>query len=255
MSGQPAVSARALVRGFVLVIGSFVLISGASCGRQTFDLLPLESAGAASGGAPGVAAPSSGAPGVGGGESGGGGGRSPERDAGTPRAGGGNGGSGGNVGSGGSGFPQGGDDQPCLAGEVCTDGGLSCPPNVTSCKRCTVPADCGRDAPPFCDVENGRCVECRTHDTDCPPGETCDSYFLRCAKACQSNSECDDQHPICDPYRHVCVECENKSQCLALRPQENDSCFVGFCVECVDNSGCPSPDKPLCQGLHCVAKQ
>jgi hypothetical protein len=248
MSGQPAVSARTLVRGSVLVIGYFVLISGMSCGHETFDLLQTD--GIAGVGAADAGTANSGAQG------GAAGSRSSEHDAGLPRAGAGGVNGGGGSGSAGfSGFPQGGNDQPCLAGEVCTDGGATCPPDVASCKRCASPADCGRDAPPFCDPDNGRCVECRLHENDCPAGETCDSYFLRCAKACSSTKDCEN-HTICNTSRGLCVECERSSDCLATTPQQMDTCFAGFCVECIDNTDCANtnPPRPLCVGLHCVPR-
>jgi hypothetical protein len=244
MSGQPAGSAHLSARGLALGIGCFVLFLGFGCGRETFDLLPLGSGGLAGGTtvASGGQSPSMGS------------GGNTLRDAGAPRMGGGGGGGllefGGNSQGGNA---QGGTDDPCLSGELCTDGGLTCPPTVAVCKRCVTASDCGHDAPPFCDPSAGRCVECRVHENDCKPGETCDPAFQRCAKSCAVKADCDASEPQCDAYRHVCVECESTPDCQLLNPQSNDSCFAGFCVECLDSGTCPQ-DRPVCQALHCVTK-
>jgi len=247
MSGQPAVSAHLRTRNVALCVGCFVLLLAVSCGRETLNLVdPNGGAGltglAASGG--GSSLQTAGDAGLG----------SSPRDAGTPRAGAGN--TGGAPGFGGNpqiGIGQGGNNQPCLSGELCSDGGLICPPTVAVCTRCETDADCGHDAPPFCDLTAGRCVECRLHENDCKPGETCDPAFQRCAKACLTKTDCDASEPQCDTYRNVCVECEDHTDCELLNPQGNDSCFAGFCVECLDNSTCP-PDRSECQALHCVTK-
>ncbi|HEY4106269.1 MAG TPA: hypothetical protein VGM44_20355 [Polyangiaceae bacterium] len=154
-----------------------------------------------------------------------------------------------------AGNSQGGLDTPCLPGDSCVgDGGVRCPPSVSSCKRCEKDNDCGGDAPPYCDVEDGRCVECRPGHGDCKAGDACDLLFLRCAKACEMPNECD--HPQqCSLERGVCVDCATSSDCGAIAGQENYHCFAGFCVECSGDAMCIDPAKPLCVSYHCVAKQ
>lgn len=248
MSGRSAVSAQLVARSVTLCVGLFVLLLAVSCGRESFNLLGIGGEGGvssvtdpAASGAGNSNLPAASSAGLG---------NSP-RDAGAPR--GGAGSTGGAPGFGGNpiGIGQGGSDEPCLSGELCTDGGLTCPPTVAVCKRCETDNDCGHDAPPFCDLTAGRCVECRVHENDCKAGETCDPAFQRCAKACLTKTDCDTSEPQCDTYRHVCVECEDQPDCEVLNPQGNDSCFAGFCVECLDKSTCPA-DRPVCQALHCV---
>ncbi len=242
MKRQPAVSLRALLRGFALVGGLFVLLVGSSCGRETFDLLAPD-AGGPNGGALDGAGPSVNA---GGGRGGSGG---MDRDAGPSKGGGNTNGGGG----GGSGEPQGGSDKPCLPGDSCIDGGVRCPPTVALCKRCTTQNDCGRDGPPFCDPADGRCVECFPGQADCKPGENCDPTFLRCAKACLSSSDCGQDHRYCDPSRGVCVDCLTSSHCAIVPGEENYRCAAGFCVECLDNAACGL--NGVCLSFHCVSKQ
>jgi hypothetical protein len=250
MSGQPAVSAHVRTRSVALSVCYFVLFLAVSCDRESFNLLAPDGGGGLTGLADAPASGGSstlalaGRAGLG---------NSP-RDAGAPR--GGASSTGGALSFGGNpqiGIGQGGSDEPCLSGELCTDGGLTCPPTVAVCKRCETDADCGHDAPPFCDLSAGRCVECRVHENDCKAGETCDPAFQRCAKACVTKADCDASEPQCDTYRNVCVECEDHTDCELLNPQGNDSCFAGFCVECLDSSTCPL-DRPECQALHCVTK-
>ncbi|HEX3775869.1 MAG TPA: hypothetical protein VHV51_15460 [Polyangiaceae bacterium] len=164
----------------------------------------------------------------------------------------GNGGTSGDTALGGN--SQGGLDTPCLSGDSCVgDGGVRCPPTVSSCTRCAKDNDCGGDAPPYCDVADGRCVECRPNRGDCKPGDACDPIFLRCAKACEMPNDCD--HPQqCSLARGVCVDCVTSSDCEAIAGQENYHCFAGFCVECSVDASCSDPT-PVCVSYHCVARQ
>jgi hypothetical protein len=266
MSRQPATSARAQVRGVASLAAIFALVLGASCGNQTFNLLGAD-AGTSLGGVQGTAGDRTATAGAdrggssssrAGGNNAGNGNGGFGRAGGGPRNGGGaaNGGFGTNGGL--AGDAQGGSDQPCLPGESCVDGGVSCPPNaVGACTRCTNNNDCGHDGLPYCDVTDGRCVECFPNKDNCKVGENCDPTFLRCAKACQSNTDCnaDSSQRICAGSRHVCVECTISPDCAAVAGHENYQCAGGFCVECLDGSHCPDPTKPICQQWQCVPAQ
>ena len=212
MSGQPAVSARALVRSFALIWGLFLFGFGPGCGRESFDLL---------------------APGAGG---------SPE--AGQLNS----GGVGGRSGSGGATAGLG----PSLAGASGAapnggaDAGLSCPPIAPSCKHCQNSGDCSRtNNSPFCDMRSHLCVECLDNN-DCGNG-VCDP-LLGCEKPCQNSTDCLEAGHFCS--RNVCVECRVNTDCPVIHNHQT-ACFSEFCVECFDDMSCP-PDRPLCQAFRCV---
>jgi len=243
MKRRKGSSARAVVRGFLLAGGICVLVQGLSCTRETFDLL------APNGGAP-LGGASAGGAWAGGGRGGNAGGAGVSGSAGTSgSAQGGKGGSGG-------GFPYGaqaGFDQFCFPGESCIDGGVSCPPTMIVCKRCTTNFDCGRDTL-YCAVADGRCVECLPSKNNCRPGDACDPTFFRCAKSCQSNADCGDTHQVCALSRGVCVDCRSASECQAVPGHEHFACVAGFCVECAESTDCVDPTKPTCAQYHCVMR-
>ena len=223
---------RARLRLAALLAVLWAGLVGLACSRETFDLLP----------------PMNGAKaGAGGSVAGASGGGATSSSGGSATASG-----GASAGNGGTPLGAGGGQPPCLAGEPCTDGGLDCPPNVPFCKRCADERDCDSFAR-FCNVESGRCSECRSAGNDCPQGERCDSLTLRCSKACDANSQCDSKQPICDPFRNVCVACTENGHCLALNGQNEQFCVTGYCVECYSDAQC-RPDKPLCRALRCQAR-
>jgi hypothetical protein len=229
--GSPA---RALVRAFLLAGGVSVLVEGLSCTRETFDLLAPDAGAPLGGSAAGMSEAGSGRGGSAG-------------ASGSPQ--GGKGGSGG-------GFPNGaqaGFDQFCFPGESCIDGGVSCPPTMSVCKRCTNNFDCGRDTP-FCAQADGRCVECLPSTNNCRLGYACDPTFFRCARACTSNPDCGDTHQVCAFARGVCVDCRSASECQAVPGHEHFACVAGFCVECADSADCVDPTRPYCSQFHCVMR-
>ena len=237
MNRQPAGSARLLGRTSALAIGLFVLVYGASCDQESFDLLGMAGAAGTSGGF-GTAGSA--------GRTGSGGSGGTDRDPGPTK-----GGTGGGSGAFGGGA-QGGTGNICPLGEACLDGGIVCSPTATSCKNCSNQSDCGHGAPPYCDPLSRLCVECRKNGNDCTAGETCDSFTLRCEKYCQTPQDCDSDstRPVCSD-RGLCVECRDRADCKLLRPQDDYVCYGNFCVECAANSDCPSFD---CQAFHCVPR-
>ncbi|HEY3664589.1 MAG TPA: hypothetical protein VGL19_01270, partial [Polyangiaceae bacterium] len=123
-----AFSAASAVRAVILGGVLSAIFAGPACTRQTFDLLQNATGGLS--GTANAGATSS----VGGSVAG---------DTGHGSAGGGGDGRGGASSFGGSGgdanMPVAGSStQPqCLSGEACVDGGVPCPPNIDSCRRCT----------------------------------------------------------------------------------------------------------------------
>jgi len=242
MSTKRVASARAKVRAALLGAAVWAQFSSVSCSRETFDLLPREASAGVGGSGAGHVSGAAGAS---------------TNEGGLSNAGGSAGGLGafGGVspmggGSGSFGFGANGGQPPCLAGEPCTDGGLDCPPNVPYCTRCTSEQDCDSGAR-FCDIESGRCAECRISPqaNDCPMGERCDSLTLRYTKSCETLNECDSNHPICDPFRKVCVACTENNHCLALNGQSAPYCVTGYCVECYRSDQC-RPNS-VCRALRC----
>jgi hypothetical protein len=258
MTSQSAGPGRSLGRVCALAAALFVLISAANCSRETFYLL-------SSGGSTSIEAGSS-APGAANSAVAGTGGDSSASPPGPDVSNGGNVGAAGDrdaaANGGGSGRPSGGFhgsvDDSCSSGETCVDGGVPCPPNLNFCKRCQTPSDCPRDSAMFCDVADGHCAECDPQQDTCPQGEICDSLFRRCAKTCRhaaasSTGTCDGPQHFCWPSRNVCVDCTVDSECAVMAGHEHFVCFLGFCVECFDNSACKLPGH-ICQAYKCVAK-
>ena len=246
MNGQPAGWARMLGRAAALAMGLFVLVYGASCDQQSFDLLGIGGAPAAGGSNGSVAGGASTA-----GRTNSAGSAGSDRDAGPTKGGTGGGGNGAFGGG-----AQGGSSNTCPLAEGCLDGGLICSPTASSCKSCSNQGDCGHGAPPYCDPFTKLCVECRKNGSDCNAGETCDSFSLRCEKYCQTPQDCDSDstRPVCSD-RGLCVECRDRADCKLLRPQDDYVCYGNFCVECAANSDCESFDRPVCQAFHCVPRR
>jgi hypothetical protein len=222
---------RAVVLGGVLS----AIFAGPGCTRQTFDLLQ-DATGGAKGGASTAGATSSAGGSVAGDrghESGGGGASS-------------FGGSSGGVTMDAAGSPN---QEPCLTGESCVDGGLPCPPSEPSCRRCTANTDCDGQRAPVCDVADGRCAECLV-DGNCRADEVCHPLTKRCLHHCNTSADCvnENQAPQCDNF-HTCVACLVASDCRQILGH-NGECAFGSCVDCFDDRQCPT-DRPHCSGLHC----
>ena len=240
--GRP-LSAGAAVRPIALGAALCALTVAPACGRQTFDLLqnsPDAGGSVSPSGGAGTANDEAGAPD---------GGSQP--DAGAGRA----GSLGGHGGFGASGYGGGSVEAPCLPGEECTDGGLTCPPTVMFCNRCKSNKDCSNNGDaPFCDEQDGRCAQCRVSGNDCASDQVCHPLTLRCAPFCQNNADCADDkgRPVCDPF-HACVACAADDDCKAFFGKADDVCFFGSCVECYDNTQCPLV-RPYCVGLRCQTR-
>jgi hypothetical protein len=240
-----AFSAGSVVRAIALGAALCAAVVAPGCTQQSFNLLPLEGAGANAGGAPAAGTPIAGAADSAGGD---------ELDAGAGK-GGNRSGFGGFRAFGGASPAQGsgsGGEEPCLSGDQCIDGGLNCPPTVGSCKRCTMDSEC--DGNGYCDVQDGRCAECHVHGDDCPAGFTCHPLTLRCERACKSAADCiDHDRPQCDPF-DTCVSCIQDVDCKALTGHPSDVCTFGTCAECYDDKQCPM-ERPYCVGLQCQTKR
>src|SRR5882724_13318289 len=159
MSGQSAVSVRALARGFTVLLAAFVVLLGGACERESFNLLD-----------PGVG----GQPGAGQ--------ANVDNVGGHFDAGGGMGDFGGRSGAGDAGA-QGSNqagNSSCPPGTNCNDGGTSCQPTDLSCSHCRGANDCGKNGlPPICDIKSHHCVECIPGNGNCAMDENCDPIFFR----------------------------------------------------------------------------
>jgi len=231
---------RAVLLGGVLS----AIFAGPACTRQTFDLLQ-DATGGAKAGTAGAGGATSSAGGSVAGDNGHnpGGGGDRNRGGGSSLGG---GGSGGAAITDAGGAPQG----PCLSGDSCVEGGLTCPPTENSCRRCTTGADCEGLQAHLCDVPDGRCAEC-LGDMDCRADELCHPLTKRCMHFCKTSADCvnENQKPMCDAF-HTCVTCIDASDCRQLTGH-NDECAFGTCVECLDSRQCPM-DRPHCVGLQCL---
>ncbi|HEX3851397.1 MAG TPA: hypothetical protein VHW01_10555 [Polyangiaceae bacterium] len=193
------------------------------------------------------------------GDSAGGASGAKELDAGTGKGGNRNGMGGFHGGAGASTTQPGGsgNQDPCLAGDQCVDGGLDCPPTATQgvCKRCTKDWECA-DQPdaPFCDAQDGRCAEC-LRDDQCQAGYVCHRLTLRCMHSCNTSADCvfDRDKPQCDGF-HTCVSCIVDTDCHEITGHQNDVCAFGTCADCYDDTQCP-PQRQYCVGLVCQTKR
>lgn len=87
---------------------------------------------------------------------------------------------------------------------------------MPECLPETADMDCISSDRIFCHPDRLVCVEC-VYDAHCDPGEECSEALGECAERCSSTADCtDDEDRFCD------------------------TTIGGFCVECLNNSDCPS---------------
>lgn len=118
-----------------------------------------------------------------------------------------------------------GDDFVCTGGDA---GAAYCVPKSHSCDRCA-----GRycsPLTPFCNPEDGNCVECMS-SRHCGPMESCGS-----AKRCVAAG------PACGP--------EVEDPCEAPTP----FCFEDRCVECISSGDCPPMGNMVCHHFRCMGE-
>ena len=252
-----AFSAGSVVRAVALGAALCAAAVAPGCTGESFNLLQVAAAGTG-----GAATAVAGAASAGAAPSAGGASGSNDLDAGAGRAGSphGFGGFGGGFhGLGGATATQpssggNGQEEPCLAGDQCIDGGLNCPPTVQVCKRCTKDWQCTDSDARFCDTQDGRCAEC-LHTEDCPTGDICHPLTLRCMHYCNVGADCvfDHDKPQCDMF-HACVSCNDASDCHEITGHPNDVCVFGTCADCYDDQECPT-QRPYCVGLVCQTKR
>ncbi|MBN2498056.1 MAG: hypothetical protein JXR96_25930 [Deltaproteobacteria bacterium] len=159
----------------------------------------------------------------------------------------------------------------CQPGDACSASDDSCPDGY-ACNflqevcvpenPCTSDTDCTESATPHCLIGDGVCVEC-TLDAHCGDPESffcnasyqCEAVGPDCTGdpdctepdkphcgldgkcyACVTNDHCEGTW-VCQPTRHVCVECYLPSHCVsASLPFCYD--LANVCVECLDDMHC-----------------
>ena len=138
-----------------------------------------------------------------------------------------------------------GDKPKCVAGtcEECASnadcGALVCFLESHTCEdACVDGDDCSGDAP-ICDPSTTACVQCLDAD-DCPDDPVCSAITGQCVE-CAVDADCPLARPQCDGDNR-CRECIVDAHCDAGELCQNNECAV----PCQDNTGCPDPDKPLC---------
>lgn len=131
---------------------------------------------------------------------------------------------------------------PCSADSDCASVHGVCAVDKGICVECAGNGDCSRQRQ--CDTSTNTCVECLAPG-DCPSGWTCNSERGECALQCASRSDCPSLPPlICSPTRHICVECENDSDChFPLTSALSLRCRLGICSECAIDADCPTERK------------
>ena len=133
----------------------------------------------------------------------------------------------------------------CAGGNAgCSGRAFICTPSEPFCTACHSVHDCDTR---ICDSGFG-CIDCRTKN-DCPSNETC-TLIHRCAKTCKTSLDCTDDaaHPFCEMDLQACVSCLVTEDC-ALNPNGANQCYHNACVECFDDTQCPSH---LCNSGHCA---
>ena len=129
---------------------------------------------------------------------------------------------------------------PCGFGEVCVEG-------VCSARSCATSSDCSMES--YCN--KGACTTGCGEDSDCYPGDACDSATQTCVSAgCRSSTLDCDFGQFCntvtgecyDASGYYCLECledddcgGNGNLCLSLGGGQN---FCG--VTCDQESDCPA---------------
>jgi hypothetical protein len=105
-------------------------------------------------------------------------------------------------------------DGDCNPDQRCESSTRRC---VTKCESLT---GCNSTAP-FCDLDRGFCIRCKTKVECIIPGDA----------------------RLCDDANGMCVECVVDSDCPKAKPRCDRT--TGTCAECVTSAECTS-DKPLC---------
>jgi hypothetical protein len=144
--------------------------------------------------------------------------------------------------------------------DICTACGVACNEDATD--RCVSrQCKCGAGNPPcggttpFCDDQNGNCVQCR-NSVDCPAGLQCVNSTchlcnpqgnLGCAQASTS--------PICDAQNLACRACHADAEC-ANNPAGNECLPTGGCGHCAGDADCANnPAGNVCDPTTRVCRQ
>jgi len=151
------------------------------------------------------------------------------------------------------------DVAPDLGADVPADAAGDAPSGCTSSAACV-----GNPSGPVCDVSTGRCVRCLPSDDTCPVGQRCDPMMFLCVDGCRNDEGCalnatpdagavggDAGVPrvVCDTQTNRCVECLNDSQCPSGTLCRGQACVAG----CSPSRPCPGTDT-CCDGA-CVDTQ
>ncbi len=165
-------------------------------------------------------------------------------------------------------------DADCNADETCNNG---------KCEKkqqggCKSDADC-KAPTPKCDGNAGKCVEC-LDNVDCGQGKECKANKCESAQGeCQSDADCQGKpKKFCSDQQKCEWECKKDEDCGKNAKCVNNACQkdtpsgckkdadcggntpvcdtkANKCVECLQDSDCKDPKKPVCNGNACVAQQ
>lgn len=137
---------------------------------------------------------------------------------------------------------------PC---EVCTQHGMSCMGDPSSCVECVEDAECGGAGHQHCDPTLHRCTECGPNG-GCDRGRVCDGWSHTCVRSCAPNidpdEDCNGSGLICDMDRSLCVECQSDADCVGSPNGSHCPPGGSRCAACSIDADCTS-SAHLCDPL------
>lgn len=121
----------------------------------------------------------------------------------------------------------------------------------TGCPLCSSDSDC---YPGTCDHVRGECaapsssVTC-SRNADCSNGDVCDPASQRCVQ-CVGDGDCTGAMRYCATAYHVCVTCNDDSQCASGRCASNGDCCTPTHTTCPPGA-CGTQDDGCGHAVDC----
>ncbi|TXD34819.1 hypothetical protein FRC96_12225 [Lujinxingia vulgaris] len=138
------------------------------------------------------------------------------------------------------------------------------------CVACDAQSDCA-DPNQFCSLDplpgQSACIDRKPNGQACAQDLECasDSCYLGFCAGCNEQSDCPDANTFCSldplPGASACIPLKSNGQACAQNMEcASDSCYLGFCVECNEQSDCPASNEfcsldPAPGASACIARK
>jgi len=133
----------------------------------------------------------------------------------------------------------------CLGDPNCNNGqngNRFCNLGSHTCVQCNTSAQCGGQNP-YCSA-GGSCVQCLAGG-NCGQNQKCNLTTFQCVTGCTTDPQCSQPTAYCDTILGYCVECLSNTNCAnPQRPICDTS--TNTCVQCQIDTDCKNPQQPRC---------